>query len=115
MPSGDEAEEAPEPDVGVPDPHLAAIATVDRQRAIEGALARLPAHQRVPLVLFHYEELSYDEIAAQLRISLAKVKTDIRRARLALLPLLEASGVAPGDVEPDPLETIDRNPGVTPS
>jgi hypothetical protein len=38
----------------------------------------------VPLVLFHFENLGYEEIAAQLRISLAKVKTDIFRGRAAL-------------------------------
>jgi RNA polymerase sigma-70 factor (ECF subfamily) len=42
----------------------------------------------VPLVLFHFEEVPYDEIARQLGISLAKVKTDILRGRAALARLL---------------------------
>ncbi len=61
--------------------------------SVEEALRRLPAHQRIPLVLFHFDDLSYDEIAARLSCSLAKVKTDIRRARLAMLPLLRQLGV----------------------
>ena len=62
----------------------------DRER-LEQALRRLPAHQRVPLVLFHFEEASYEEIARALRISLAKVKTDIHRGREALRKHLEGS------------------------
>jgi len=45
-------------------------------------------------VLFHFEDLSYEQIAVQLRVTLAKVKTDIRRARAALLPLLRSGGIA---------------------
>lgn len=56
----------------------------DEQRRLEQALARLPDHQRVPLVLFHFENASYQEIAGMLGISLAKVKTDIHRGREAL-------------------------------
>lgn len=56
----------------------------DRAELVERALASLPDRQRVPLVLFHFEELSYEEIAARLRVSLAKVKIDILRGRAAL-------------------------------
>ena len=48
------------------------------------ALERLPDHQRVPLVLFHFEEMSYQEIADALGVSVGKVKTDIHRGREAL-------------------------------
>ena len=56
----------------------------DRDTRLENALRRLPDHQRVPLVLFHFEDRSYQEIAATLGVSLAKVKTDIHRGREAL-------------------------------
>lgn len=56
---------------------------------LERALRTLPDHQRVPLVLFHFEESSYQEIADTLGVSLAKVKTDIHRGREALKRLLE--------------------------
>ena len=55
-----------------------------QQARVEAAVKALPAHQRVPLVLFHFEQKSYTEIADLLRISLAKVKTDIHRGREAL-------------------------------
>ena len=57
---------------------------------LERALRALPDHQRVPLVLFHFEEKSYQEIADLLGRSLAKVKTDIHRGREALRSRLEA-------------------------
>jgi RNA polymerase sigma-70 factor (ECF subfamily) len=45
-------------------------------------------------VLYHFEEMSYQEIADKLGVSLTKIKTDIRRARAALLPLLQNVGGA---------------------
>lgn len=51
---------------------------------IERALRELPEHQRVPLVLFHFEELSYQDIADALGVSVGKIKTDIHRGRDAL-------------------------------
>lgn len=56
----------------------------DREGRLEEALRRLPDAQRVPLVLFHLEEASYQEIAETLSVSLGKVKTDIHRGREAL-------------------------------
>src|SRR5688572_27957202 len=55
---------------------------------LERALRELPDHQRVPLVLFHFEQASYQEIAEALGVSIGKVKTDIHRGREALKPLL---------------------------
>ncbi len=57
---------------------------IEMQERVERALRRLPDHQRVPLVLFHFEEMTYQEIAGALGISLAKVKSDIHRGRDAL-------------------------------
>jgi RNA polymerase sigma-70 factor (ECF subfamily) len=51
---------------------------------IEQLLCKLPDSQRVPLVLYHFEGMTYEEIAAELNISLGKVKTDIFRARECL-------------------------------
>ena len=58
---------------------------------LEQALRGLPEHQRVPLVLFHFEEMSYEAIASTLGVSLAKVKTDIHRGREALRRQLHGS------------------------
>jgi RNA polymerase sigma-70 factor, ECF subfamily len=61
-----------------------ALTAAEQQEHLEGALRALPDHQRVPLVLFHFEDKSYLEIAALLDVTLAKVKTDIHRGREAL-------------------------------
>lgn len=60
----------------------------DDGRRLELALLRLPEAQRVPLVLFHFEELSYEQISRRLGVSLGKVKTDIHRGRQALRGVL---------------------------
>ena len=60
----------------------------ERHEQLERTLRQLPDHQRVPLVLFHFEDLSYQEIAAALGVSLGKVKTDIHRGREALRQLM---------------------------
>jgi RNA polymerase sigma-70 factor (ECF subfamily) len=77
----------------LPEQILAGLEAERRRELIDAALKALPEHQRVPLVLYHFEDLSYEEIAAKLHASLAKVKTDIRRARIAMLPLLQSRGI----------------------
>ena len=62
----------------------------DEAARIERALRGLPDHQRVPLVLFHFEDKGYREIADLLNRSLSKVKTDIHRGREVLRSKLEA-------------------------
>jgi RNA polymerase sigma-70 factor, ECF subfamily len=80
-----------EPQLPLPDTLLADLDAEQQRARIDNALRRLPQHQRLPLVLYHFEDFSYVEIAARLRVSLAKVKTDIRRARAALVPMLQSS------------------------
>jgi RNA polymerase sigma-70 factor (ECF subfamily) len=89
----DSEEDEPEIEFALPDDVLAGVDAGVRHGLVEEALQRLPERQRLPLVLYHFEELSYDEIAGQLGVSLAKVKTDIFRARAALAKLLEQRGV----------------------
>jgi RNA polymerase sigma-70 factor, ECF subfamily len=60
----------------------------DRAAALETAIQKLPDAHRVPLVLFHFQQLTYDEIAAKLQISLSKVKSDIHRGRETLKRLV---------------------------
>jgi RNA polymerase sigma-70 factor (ECF subfamily) len=62
----------------------AELERAEMQARLEEAVRRLPDHQRVPLVLFHFEEKSYQEIAGLTGVTLAKVKTDIHRGREAL-------------------------------
>jgi RNA polymerase sigma-70 factor (ECF subfamily) len=87
------SEEERTPDVPIPDTALDSLSEEQERAVLEDALRRLPPHQRVPLVLYHFEEFSYEDIAAKLGVSLAKVKTDIRRGRAALAPVLERCGM----------------------
>jgi len=76
-----------------PDAIVADIDAEQRQAIIEQALRELPEHHRVPLVLYHFEDMPYQDIAKQLRVSLPKLKTDIQRARAALAKILARRGV----------------------
>jgi len=91
--AGDDSD-APTVEFAAPDAFFAGVDATERQELVDRALTQLPAHQRVPLVLFHFEDLPYDEIARKLGVSLAKVKTDILRARAALAVILRQSGTA---------------------
>lgn len=81
---GADEEESGIPEFPAPEDTLENLAATDRRELVEHALQSLPAPQRVPLVLHHFEELSYEEIAEKLGVSLGKVKTDIFRGREAL-------------------------------
>ena len=70
--------------VAAPETLHAGIDESDQRRLLETALRKLPESQRVPLVLFHFEDVSYEDIAKRLGVSLSKVKTDIHRGRSAL-------------------------------
>ena len=62
----------------------------ERSDQIRGALASLPAHYRVVIELRHYQELSYEEIAEELKIPLSDVKSHLFRARKILAEKLHA-------------------------
>lgn len=93
MTTGEDGDEK-EPEWAAPEAHDAQMDAADRRRWLQSALRRLPEAQRVPLVLFHFDGLAYEEIAARLGVSLAKIKTDIHRGREALRKRLthEAQG-----------------------
>ena len=66
------------------------LGTLDPDSVLDLALRRLPPHQRVPIVLFHFDDLTYQQIAERLGVSVGKVKTDIHRGRETLRAALEA-------------------------
>jgi RNA polymerase sigma-70 factor (ECF subfamily) len=68
---------------------LEELEQAETSRRLEDALRSLPDHQRVPLVLFHFERMSYQDIARALGVALARVKTDMHRGRLALREVLK--------------------------
>ncbi len=81
LPAGD-----PPQDRAVEDQQLA--------RALRGAIQQLDPKYRVPIVLFHYEEHSYQQIAEAMGLSTTAVQARIFRARKQLAkilgPLLDA-------------------------
>ena len=96
----DAASDDPEVEFASPENFFANVDADERRALVEHALDQLPEHQRVPLVLYHFEDLPYDEIARQLGVSLAKVKTDILRARAALAKIVQRSGTAHETISP---------------
>lgn len=95
----DEGEEK-EVEFAAPDTFFQGVDSAERRAYIEQALEKLPEHQRVPLVLFHFEDMPYEDIAKKLGISLSKVKTDILRAREALAKILVRRGTAHETFQP---------------
>jgi RNA polymerase sigma-70 factor, ECF subfamily len=89
----DGEDDDPAVDFALPDDLVADVDADLKRTLIEQALKSLPEQQRLPLVLYHFEDLAYEEIAQHLGVSLAKVKTDIFRARAALAKLLIRRGV----------------------
>lgn len=62
----------------------------ERSEQIRQALASLPNQYRLVVELRHYQELSYDEIADELKIPLSDVKSHLFRARKILAEKLHA-------------------------
>lgn len=70
---------------GVPSDSLMAV---ERQRAVQSALMGLTADYREVIVLRHFTELSYDDIAATLGIPVKTVKSRLYSARQRLGEML---------------------------
>jgi RNA polymerase sigma-70 factor (ECF subfamily) len=83
MQSDAEAEEIPLKDETSPAPD-ASLLQHELQGAIEDAITQLPDTQRMALVLRRYEQLSYDQIAEILDLSVPAVKSLLFRARSEL-------------------------------
>jgi RNA polymerase sigma-70 factor, ECF subfamily len=77
------AEEIPLKDETNPAPDASLLET-ELQRAIEEAIMQLPESQRMALVLRRYEQLSYEQIAEVLDLSVPAVKSVLFRARTEL-------------------------------
>jgi RNA polymerase sigma-70 factor, ECF subfamily len=77
------AEEIPLKDETNPAPDASLLET-ELQRAIEEAIIQLPESQRMALVLRRYEQLSYEQIAEVLDLSVPAVKSVLFRARTEL-------------------------------
>jgi len=59
------------------------------EKIVWNCILKLPAKQRIPLILFRYQGLSYKEIADILGVSLSSVESRLHRAKKKLQKLLE--------------------------
>ncbi|MFN6046059.1 MAG: RNA polymerase sigma factor, partial [Verrucomicrobiota bacterium] len=69
------------------DPHRQPDATLleaELRIAVDKAIASLPETQRLAVILRRYENLSYEEIAEVLDLSVPAVKSQLFRARSSL-------------------------------
>jgi len=78
-----------------PDPHVS-LETAELNRSLERAIASLLPEYRAVIILRHFEDLSYDEIARILRIPEKTVKSRLFSARRQLREaLIEHQGSQP--------------------
>ena len=78
-----EAEGIALPDEATPAPDTSLLED-ELQRAIENSITQLPDTQRMALILRRYEDLSYEDIAEVLDLSVPAVKSLLFRARTEL-------------------------------
>ena len=65
---------------------------------ITKALEKLPEKQKICLLMREMDDLSYEDIALALQLSLGTVKSNIHRAKAFLKEALEKEGLTPDDV-----------------
>ncbi len=84
--SSDEREESSNLTVEAAPEHRpdSALLQAELQQAVDEAIASLPEVQRMAVVLRRYDQLSYEEIASVLNLSVSAVKSLLFRARTAL-------------------------------
>ena len=88
--SGLNEESTPLPDLS-PSPELQTIIR-DRDEIVRYELNRLPVRYRIVIELRHFQELSYEEIAKELKRPLSDIKSDLFRARKLLAERLRDLG-----------------------
>jgi RNA polymerase sigma-70 factor (ECF subfamily) len=76
-----------------PDPDESALRS-EHMREVQALMGQLDPDYRTPLVLRYWEDLSYEEIAATLEITVPAVKSRLFRARQRMADLLAAKQVA---------------------
>jgi RNA polymerase sigma-70 factor (ECF subfamily) len=60
----------------------------EKNRAIRQAIAKLPPEYRIALEMRHFHEMSYEEIAQELDLSLNTVRSHLFRARKKMIAFL---------------------------
>jgi len=61
----------------------------EREKLIWQIVQSLPVKYRVPLILYRYEDMSYQEIAETMQLSMSAVETRLHRAKKELVKRLE--------------------------
>ncbi len=61
----------------------------ERSRIVWEMVQKLPEKQKLPLILFRYEDLSYQEISEILGVSISSVESRLHRAKISLQKMLE--------------------------
>ena len=84
-----------EPDDGGPTPEMRALADEERTE-IERFVRRLPAEQRVAVVLRDMYGYDMNDVATIGRCGLSAAKMRVKRGREALRTMLESAGYTPG-------------------
>lgn len=69
---------------------------IDDSLDVHAAIAGLPRHYRQALLLFYFEDKSYEEVAAMLDLPLRTVKTYLHRARKELAASLTSKPTEAG-------------------
>ncbi|MDH7602798.1 MAG: sigma-70 family RNA polymerase sigma factor [Armatimonadota bacterium] len=64
----------------------------ERREFLRRALVGLPSHYREPLVMFHYQNMSYQEIADVLQVPVGTVRSRLAKGRRLLQRALLALG-----------------------
>ena len=59
-----------------------------RDDAVNAALAAMPEYQKAMIIMYHAEDMSYEEMAAALDLPVGTVKSRLNRARIGLRDLL---------------------------
>ena len=70
--------------------------------AVRDAIARLPDAQRAVIILRHYHDLSYADIAAALEVSVSSVESLLFRSRRKLRAILETESPNPAAPQVSP-------------
>lgn len=77
------------PEQAEPAGQLAGLEAAELGKRVDAALKSLPDRQRLALILFHFEGLSQNEVAAAMDISAEAVESLLARARRALKAALK--------------------------
>jgi len=72
---------------------FAQISQKEFENLIMDSLNKLPESYRLPIILFYYDKVSYEDIAASLGIKVGTLKSNIHRGKLLLRDTLIKAGI----------------------